>query len=101
VQTGGETVGIQFALEAKIPTLSCNKSGVEEGSLIGNVADFFDIAMVSAEKAALILEGAQPSWLRTEAPRDDFVIVNVETAQIIELSITEAVLNMARQIVGE
>jgi len=96
---GGEELIVELALKHKKPSFACNKEGVLKGHLVGNVGDFHAIAQISGEKAALILKGAKPSWLKTESPRDNYIILNQKTADIIELAVPKDILETAKEIV--
>jgi putative ABC transport system substrate-binding protein len=99
IQSGGEEIVIAICKEHAKPGFTCNKDGVLKGALVGNVADFTEIGKISGEKAARILSGAQPQWLRTESPRQDYVIINMKTAAELHRTIPDDVLGMASEIV--
>ncbi|MCJ8314647.1 MAG: ABC transporter substrate-binding protein [Saccharospirillaceae bacterium] len=96
---GGEEIISAFSLTHKIPTFACNKEGVIKGILVGNIGDFKDIALISGEQAGLILEGANPSWLKTESPRDSYVILNENTAKILGLDISDSFLESVKELI--
>lgn len=96
---GGEELIIELALKHKKPSFACNKEGVLKGHLVGNIGDFHAIARISGEKAALILQGAEPSWLKTESPRDNYVILNQKTANIYGLEVPKDILETAQEII--
>ena len=87
VQAGGEEVGIAFGRLHGKPVFTCNKRGVLQGALIGTVADLYLIGKMAGEKAALILNGAKPTWLHTESQPNGNILINQKTADDLGLSI--------------
>jgi putative ABC transport system substrate-binding protein len=96
---GGDEVIAKFAKRHKIPTFSCNKEGVTNGLLVGNIGDFKSIATISGEQAAQILDGATPNWLKTESPRDSYIVLNETTANALQINISEAFLERVKEII--
>jgi len=96
---GGDKVIAEFGKRHKIPSFACNKEGVINGLLVGNIGDFMAIARISGEQAAQILDGATPSWLKTESPRDNYIILNESTAKTLHVNISEAFLERVKEIV--
>lgn len=98
---GGEEIIVEFSKKYKKPSFACNKEGVLKGHLVGNVGDFKAIGEISGEKAALILKGAKPSWLETESPRENYIILNQNTAAILGLDVPKRILESAQEIIKE
>lgn len=96
---GGDKIIVELSLAYGIPSFACNKAGILKGALAGNVADFFSIGKLSGEKAAQILKGSKPAWLRTESPRDDYIIVNKDTAGKLGITIPEDIMRKAQEVV--
>lgn len=101
IQGGGEEIVIEFSKQFKKPTFTCNKDGVLKGALMGNVADFYTIGKLSGNKAGLILNGAKPSSLLTESPFEDYLLVNIKTAQEIGIDIPQYVLDDTEEIIAK
>jgi len=101
VQGGGEEIIIDFSLLYKKPSYTCNKDGVLKGALIGNIADFYTIGELSGNKAALILQGANPSSLLTESPAEGYLLVNTKTAKELRIKFPQYVLDQAQEIVSK
>ncbi len=97
---GGEEIIVGLAKKHKKPSFACNKQGVLKGHLVGNVGDFGAIARISGEKAAMILKGADPAWLKTESPRDNYIILNQNTASLMGLTVPADIQKSAKEIVG-
>lgn len=98
---GGDEIIAELGIKYKKPTFACNKVGVLKGILVGNVADFKAIGRISGEKAALILNGSKPTWLKTESPRENYVVVNQNTARKLGINIPPSILNSAKEIVAQ
>ena len=101
IQSGGEELVIEFSKVNKKPSFTCNKGGVLKGALVGNVADFENLGMVSGEKAAQILDGSEPSWLLTESPREDHIVINTKTAKSLGLEVPSDLINSAKEIINK
>ncbi len=99
VQSGGEDIVIEFSIQHKKPSFTCNKDGVLKGALVGNVADFYTIGKISGEKAALILKGAEPKWIPTESPRKPYIMINTKTANLLGLTIPRDILADAKEVI--
>jgi putative ABC transport system substrate-binding protein len=99
IQSGGEEVVILVCKECSKPCFTCNKDGVNKGALVGNVADLAEIGRISGEKAAQILGGTVPQWLRTEGARQDYIIVKMKTAADLHCVVPDDVLGSANEII--
>ncbi len=95
MQEGGGTFIAKYSLENKIPNFSCNRDDVQNGALMGYVANSYDLGKLAGNKAALILRGADPSWLQSEAPKQGILIINMATAKILGTKIPADILNKA------
>lgn len=98
---GGEKIIVEFSKKYKKPTFACNKEGILKGHLVGNVGDFRAIGKISGEKAALILKGSKPAWLKTESPRENYIVLNLKTADELGLTFPQDVLSRAKEIIRE
>jgi putative tryptophan/tyrosine transport system substrate-binding protein len=96
---GGEEIIAEFALSHKIPSFACNKEGVTKGLLVGNIGDFNAIAEISGEQAAQILDGASPSWLKTESPRDNYIVLNENTANALNVTLSPQFRDTVKEII--
>lgn len=97
-QHGGEKIIAEFGKQHKIPSFACNKEGVIDGLLVGNIGDFKAIATISGEQAGQILNGADPTWLKTEFPRDNYIILNATTAKILAVDISPVFLESVKEV---
>ena len=98
---GGEEIINEFAKRYKKPNFACNRLGVLKGALVGNVGDFKVIGKISGEKAALILHGSEPTWLQTESPREDYIIINQKTADELGITISQQLIRKAKEVITE
>lgn len=98
-QNGGDEIIIEFAKKYKKPSFTCLRDGVLKGALIGNIGDFYSIGKISGRYASLILQGAKPTLLLTEGAREDFVLINIKTADELGIEIPKIVLDNVEEIV--
>ncbi|PHR98853.1 MAG: hypothetical protein COA78_25695 [Blastopirellula sp.] len=96
---GGDAIIAEFGKRHKIPSFACNKEGIINGLLVGNIGDFKAIATISGEQAGQIFDGADPSWLKTESPRDSYIVLNETTANILEVNISPVFLESVKEII--
>lgn len=90
---------ISYSKKNKIPNFSCYRETVLKGGLIGYVADMYTIGRMAGRKAALILNGAEPSWLYTESPEKGMLIINEVTAKELGIEIPNELRKEADHIV--
>ena len=98
---GGEEIINEISRQYKKPNFACNKEGSIKGALMGNVGDFKVLGKIAGEKAALILKGAEPTWLKTESPREDYIILNQKTADAIGITIPPGLMKIAKEVINE
>ncbi|MGO9016741.1 MAG: ABC transporter substrate-binding protein [Syntrophobacteraceae bacterium] len=96
---GGEEIINEISEQHKKPNFACNKEGVLKGALIGDVGDFKTIGRISGEKAALILKGSEPTWLQTESPREDYIVINQKTADALRITIPPELIRKAKEVI--
>lgn len=99
IQTGGEEEVIRFAQTFDLPDFACLASGVQKGSLIGNVADYVSIGSEAGKQAAMILRGEKPQKLKTVSVDHDTILVNMRRAEQLGVFVSPEVLNLANEIV--
>ncbi len=88
-----------LALGARLPTMSNYREYVEAGSLLSygpNVQDLFHRA---AEYVDKILRGAKPANLPVEQPTKFELIVNLNTAKALGMTIPDAFLLRADEVI--
>jgi putative ABC transport system substrate-binding protein len=96
-----EDTVIAFAKKYKLPDFACVESGVRKGSLVGTVADLYEIGKLAGEKAAFILEGATAQSLETNTVARPFIYVNQATANNLGLAIPQTLILKAKEIINE
>ena len=89
-QGGGETALIKISRQKKIPILSSNKIGIEEGSTFGPVVDFYVLGRTSGEMAVKILkENIDPARLQSKTQDPPLTLINRKSANILGIQIPE------------
>jgi putative tryptophan/tyrosine transport system substrate-binding protein len=87
-----------LALAARLPTMHATREYVEAGGLMSygpNVPDLFRFAADYVDK---ILRGAKPGDIPVEQPRKFDLIINLTTAKALGLTIPEAFLLPANEV---
>ncbi len=87
-----------LALAGRVPTMHTFREGVEAGGLMSygpNVPDLFRFAADYVDK---ILRGAKPGDIPVEQPRKFDLIINLTTAKALGLTIPEAFLLRANEV---
>jgi putative ABC transport system substrate-binding protein len=87
-----------LALATRVPTMHTFREGVEAGGLMSygpNVPDLFRFAADYVDK---ILRGAKPGDIPVEQPRKFDLIINLTTAKALGLTIPEAFLLRANEV---
>lgn len=97
MQGGGEDALVGISLEKKIPILSSNKHGIENGATFGAVADFYILGKMSGEMAARILkEGIRPAQLKSRIQEPPLILINKRSARMLNIRIPESKLQNFR-----
>ena len=98
--TGSNRVHINtLALGARLPTMHGIREYAETGGLISYGANISDLFRRAAEFVDKILRGAKPADLPVEQPTKFELVVNLKTARAIELTIPEAFLARADEVI--
>ena len=90
---------IKAATSAKIPTIFGFREFVDAGGLISYGPNFSDLFARAADFTDKILRGASPSDMPIEQPVKYDLIINLRTAKALGLSISEAVLTRADEVI--
>lgn len=99
IRGDGGKIAAQFSKKYKIPSLSCDKESILNGGLIGYLSDLYSIGKLAGNKAALILQGAAPSWLHTEPLKKGYLIINLPTAKLLQIEIPTEFVKQADTVV--
>jgi putative ABC transport system substrate-binding protein len=88
-----------LALKYRLPTMGENKEMAIAGSLLSLGPDIVDSYRRSAAKVDKILKGAKPGDLPMEQPTKFDLFVNLGTARALGLTIPQAILVQATQVI--
>ena len=89
----------ELALKARLPTMYSFRESVESGGLMAyavNMADFVGRSAVYVDK---ILKGARPADLPVEQPTQFELIVNVQTAKALGITVPPSLLQRADTVI--
>ena len=90
---------IEAVTAAKIPTIFGFREFVDAGGLISYGPNFIDLFARAAEFTDKILRGATPADMPIQQPVKFDFIINLKTANAIGLSISEAILTRADEVI--
>jgi putative tryptophan/tyrosine transport system substrate-binding protein len=89
---------VDFAAQSRLLGMYNARAFVEDGGLMAYAANAADMSRRAAAQVDRILRGAKPAELPVEQPmRFDFVI-NLQTAQMLELAIPQQVWRQATEV---
>jgi len=87
------------ALGARLPTLSGIREYVEAGGLMAYGPNFPHLFRRAAEYADKVLRGAKPGDIPVEQPTKFDLVVNLTTAKVLGLKISESFLLRADEVI--
>jgi putative tryptophan/tyrosine transport system substrate-binding protein len=88
-----------LALVARLPTMHGNRELLEGGGLISYGANTPDLFRRAADFVDKILKGAKPADLPVEQPTKFDLVINLITAKALGLTIPEAFLLRADEVI--
>jgi putative tryptophan/tyrosine transport system substrate-binding protein len=89
----------ELAIEYRLPTMFIVRSYVDRGGLMSYGPDRVAALRLTATYVGKILKGADPADLPVEQPTKYELIVNLKTAQQLELDIPQTVLVRADEVI--
>jgi len=88
MQDGGEKTLIDISLKNRLPILSSNKTGIEQGSTFGPAADFYTLGFMSGTKAVKILQkNKTPSQLESEFQNPPLILINKQSIKKLGITV--------------
>jgi putative ABC transport system substrate-binding protein len=90
---------VQFMAEHRLPGMFPFRQFVEEGGLLSYGPDYTDMYRRAATYVAKILRGATPADLPMEQPTKFEFLINLKTAQALDLTIPPVLLFQADKVI--
>src|SRR5262245_10838337 len=90
---------IDAAKSKKLPTMFQEQSLVAKGALASYGQNYYEIGRVSAKYVQRVLSGVQPRDLKVETIDDVELVINLQTAKALGLTIPPNVLARARKVI--
>ena len=90
---------VGFALKSRLPSIYSNREAVDAGGLMSYGAHLADSYRRVADFVDKILKGAKPGDLPVEQPNKFELVINLNTAQQIGLTIPPNVLAIADEVI--
>jgi putative tryptophan/tyrosine transport system substrate-binding protein len=97
--TGHRKVVVDLAARTRIPAMWGERQFVEVGGLMSYAADFYDQIRRSAAYVEKILKGAKPADLPVQQPTTFELVVNLNTAKALGLTIPHTMLMLADEVI--
>lgn len=89
---------VDFTVQNRLPTIFFAREYVDAGGLMSYGASFADMYRRSAGYVVKILKGASPAELPVEQPTKFEMVVNLKTAKALGITIPEAILLQANEV---
>ena len=90
IQGGGEQALIALSLTHKIPILSANKKGIEQGATFGVVADFYQLGNMAGKMAAdILLDKALPESIESRLQEPPTYLFNKNSVNKLGVNLPE------------
>ncbi len=89
----------EFALEHRIPTMSGLRDFAVSGGLMSYAPSFPDLSRRAANYVDKILKGAKPADLPVEQPTKFELVINMKTAQALDVTIPQPILIRADELI--
>lgn len=92
---------VKVCNEEKIPLFPAEGDSVARGGLASAGVDYYRLGKQTGEQALAIINGENPGDIPVEIQEEVSVIVNLNTARTVGVSIPQAVLDIAVDIIDE
>ena len=89
----------ELAAKSRLPSASALRDYAEAGGLIAYGADSLDLERRAATYVDKILKGAKPADLPVEQPTKFDLVINLQTAKALNLTIPQSVLARADEVI--
>jgi putative tryptophan/tyrosine transport system substrate-binding protein len=89
----------QFAIENKLPSVYTFREYIEAGGLIAYMPNFHDLFRRAANYVDKILKGAKPGELPIEQPTKFHLLINLNTARALGLTVPSRLLASADEVI--
>jgi putative tryptophan/tyrosine transport system substrate-binding protein len=90
---------VELAAKSRLPAIYSDSASYEAGGLMAYFPSSTDLYRRSATYIDKILKGAKPGDLPVEEPKKIDLLINLKAAQHIGLTIPQAVINRADQVI--
>ena len=90
---------IALAARTRLPTMYGDREFAEAGGLMAYGVNFADMNRHGASFVDKILKGAKPADLPVEQPTKFELVINLKTAQALQLTIPQSMLRRADQVI--
>ena len=90
---------VDLAAKSQRPAIYQSRQFVDIGGLISYGASINDLIRQAATHVAKILKGAKPADLPVEQPTNFELVVNLQTAKVLGLTIPPSVLRRADEVI--
>jgi putative tryptophan/tyrosine transport system substrate-binding protein len=89
----------ELAAERRLPAVYGNSEHAEAGGLVAYSANFLDLERRAATYVDKILKGAKPGDLPVEQPTKLELIINLKTARVLGLTLSQSLLLRADHVI--
>jgi putative ABC transport system substrate-binding protein len=89
----------QFAIENKLPSVYTFREYIEAGGLIGYTPNYHDLFRRAANYVDKILKGAKPGELPIEQATKFHLLINLNTARALGLTVPSRLLASADEVI--
>jgi len=97
--TGQRKLIVDFALTNRLPSIFMDARWVSEGGLMSYGVDWLELRRHAASYVDKILRGARPADLPVEQPDKFELVINLNTAKALGLTVPQALLLRANQVI--